>query len=508
MQPVSDESVRFTGEGNGTTCALPGLARRAVRWARGLLVAGVLVSSARAQLLRSSPERDLEQGEEMAKMVEREIGLYAAPKTEAYVRELGERLVAIVGDSRWKFSFQVVDQAEPNAFAIPGGGIYVSRGLLALIQSEDELAGVLAHEIAHVTQRHSARQERRGILPGVLSLPGKVVGSVVGENLGALVNAPVEAVGGAWMSRYSRGQESEADRLGLRTVARAGYQPDGLADILVRLERDVASQTGQERRFGIFDSHPMTETRKRDIGRQSAELRPAAGAPIAADATAVFSRIEGLWWGENPENGVFRRDQFLHAATGFTVTFPQGWKHRNTPRYVLSSQPDGEALLLLGVAGPTSDPEVTGGKFVARMRAEAGAEPVSVRRMAAGEFPAFVATYVQRSGRAPVYMHFAWAAMGRFTYQLVAMGPDTYRATLRDAALSLRPLTDVERGTVTGRRLRVVAARAGERLEDLGARTGNVWSPSYTALANALPPDAVLAEGRPVKIARLEPVQP
>ena len=150
------------------------------------LAVWVFAASAQGQLLGPSPQRDVEQGAEVAKLVEQQIGLYPMPQTEAYLREVGGRLVAVVNDPRWKFSFQIVDQQEPNAFAIPGGGIYVSRGLLALINREDELAGVLAHEIAHVTQRHSAKQQRKGILPGLLSVPGNVVGNVVGENLGAL----------------------------------------------------------------------------------------------------------------------------------------------------------------------------------------------------------------------------------------------------------------------------------------------------------------------------------
>jgi predicted Zn-dependent protease len=229
------------------------------------LAVWVIAASAQGQLLGPPPQRDVEQGAEVAKLVEQQIGLYSIPQTEAYLREVGVRLVAAVNDPRWKFSFQIVDQQEPNAFAIPGGGIYVSRGLLALIKREDELAGVLAHEIAHVTQRHSAKQQRKGILPGLLSVPGNVVGNVVGENLGALINAPIGTVGGAWLSSYSRGQESESDRIGIRTAAQAGYEPTALADILQRLEQDVASQTGQERRFSIFDSHPMTDTRLKDI---------------------------------------------------------------------------------------------------------------------------------------------------------------------------------------------------------------------------------------------------
>jgi predicted Zn-dependent protease len=413
-------------------------------------------------------------------------------------------LVATVNDPRWKFTFHIVDQQEPNAFAIPGGGIYVSRGLLALVNREDELAGVLGHEMAHVTQRHSARQQRKSILPGLLSLPGNVVGAVVGEDLGALVNAPINTMGGAWMSHYSRGQESEADRIGIRTAAQAGYAPLALADILSRLEQDVASQTGQERRFSIFDSHPMTETRMKDIRNRAAALTPATNRPVAPDAASLFARFDGMWWGENPEAGVFRKNQFLQPSIGFTITFPEGWKHQNTPQYVISAHPKQEAILLLGVVGAPSDPEAAGAKFIERMRTRARVEPVSTRKGPLGEFPAFVVTYLDRSGRAPAYLHFAWVAMGGKTYQLIGLAPEMHRETLKNAALSLRPLTDVERSTVTGKRLRIVAARQGEQLENLSARTGNSWSPAYTALANALDVEAALREGQLIKIARTE----
>ena len=165
-------------------------------------------------------------------------------------------------------------------------------------------------------------------------------------------------------------------------------------------------------------------------------------------------------------------------------------------------------MLLLGIAGPASDPEAVGQKFIAQMRSEAGIEPVSTRKFSLGEYPAFVVTYLDRSGRAPAYLHFAWASMASKTFQLIGLAPESHRETLRNAALSLRPLTEAERGTVTGKRLRIATARQGEHLEDLAARTGNSWSPDYTALVNGLTPEVVLREGQLVKIARLEPVRP
>jgi predicted Zn-dependent protease len=309
------------------------------------------------------------------------------------------------------------------------------------------------------------------------------------------------------LSAYSRSQEKEADRIGIRTAAEAGYDPAALAEILARLERDVASQTGRERRFSIFDNHPMTKDRMQDIRRRAAGLAPTAIPPIAQGRAALFDKLDGLWWGENPEAGVFHQNQFLHPVSGITITFPPGWKHRNTPQYVISVHPQNEAMLLLGIAGPASDPEAIGEKFIAQMRSDAGIEPVSERKTSLGEFPAFVVTYLDRSGRTPAYLHFTWVSMTGKTFQLIDLALERHRETLRNAALSLRPMTVAERGSVNGKRLRIVIIRQDERLEDLAARAGNAWSAAYTALVNGLDPEGVLQEGQRVKIVRLEPVR-
>jgi predicted Zn-dependent protease len=190
------------------------------------------------------------------------------------------------------------------------------------------------------------------------------------------------------------------------------------------------------------------------------------------------------------------------------MTFPAGWKNQNTPQFVISAHPAKAAVMLLGIAGPAADPETTGAKFIQKMRARARVVPVSTRKAALGENPVFVATYLDRSGRTPVDLHFAWVAMSGKTYQLIGMAPAKHRETLRNAALTLRPLTPDERSSVTGTRLRIVTARPGERLEDRSARTGNAWSPAYTALVNGLRSEAGLKAGQPVKIARLEPLRP
>ena len=246
----------------------------------------------------------------------------------------------------------------------------------------------------------------------------------------------------------------------------------------------------------------------KDIRSRAAALTPATNPPVAPDAASLFARFDGMWWGENPDTGVFRKNQFLQPSIGFTITFPEGWKHQNTPQYVISAEPKHEALLLLGIAGLASDPEAAGMNLIDRMRIKAGAEPLSTRKGSLGEFPSFVVTYLDRSGRVPAYLHFAWVEMGGKTYQLIGLAPDKHRETLKNAALTLRPLTEAERHAVTGKRLRIVAARQSERLENLSARTGNAWTPAYTALVNGLNVDAELHDGQLVKIACVEPARP
>jgi predicted Zn-dependent protease len=265
-------------------------------------------------------------------------------------------------------------------------------------------------------------------------------------------------------------------------------------------------QSDQERKFSIFDSHPMTETRLKDIQKNSTGLKSKDQPCIAADRAALFDKLDGMWCGENPETGLFHKTQFLHSQIGFTITFPAGWTNRNTPQYVISHHPKKEAALLLAVSKKELEPEAAGQKFIKEMKAKGGIDPSSTRKISIGEFPAFVASYLDRSGKTPVYFHFCWVTMAGKSYELIGLASEKHSEELKNAALSLRPLTPTERGSITGKRFRVVTARQAEKLDSLSARSGNAWSPAYTAIVNGLNPDASLSDGQLLKIARVEPV--
>ena len=470
---------------------------------RFALVAILLAGCGRIVIMPVSEEVKLGAG--VAKQVEEQIGIYHAPETTAYIEAIGNRLVSNLDKNPFEFSFQIVDQPEPNAFAIPGGHVYVSRGLLILANSEDELAGVIGHEITHVTRRHSMKQMQKGILPGLLTLPGRVVGRVIDEDLGNLLNSPVNAVGQVYLASYGRGQESEADQLGMRLSAKSGYDPKELATILGQLVSDVEMLTGEKRKFSFFDSHPTTPKRTKEIHRDAEKIEWSRKPGISKNQHEMQRRLEGLIVGHNPAQGVFRERQYLQPDLNFTITFPEGWKTVNTPQSVGAIAPKEEGMVFLGIAGPAADPKAQAQAFMDQLKKEFGAEPFNTREVEIGNWPGHVLIYEDPSGKEPMYIHFLWVAADKLTYQLIGVGPERLKPSLRETALSLRPLTGEERDSFTGLRLRLATAMAGESLADLSQRTGNQWALAYTAMVNHIPEDKTLSAGDVIKIAKEEP---
>jgi predicted Zn-dependent protease len=429
--------------------------------------------------------------------------------TSDYVEAIGFRLAGNLGDNQFTFKFNIVDQFDPNAFALPGGWVYISRGLLVLANNEDELAGVIGHEITHVTERHSANRQRRGILSGVLQIPGNIVGAVVGEDIGDLLNAPINTIGQISLASYSRSQETEADRLGMRLAAESGYDPSSLADILSNLEADVEMLSGKQREASFFDSHPTTPDRVANITSEAKKITSSPQAPIAADQLEFLNKLDGLWYDVNPAQGVFRGDQFFQPDLGFTITFPEGWVTLNTPGYVAAYAEEERAVALVAIAGD-AEPSAYAASFVDRLREEHKAEPLENRAVDSDGWSGHYVTLEEGSSRGgeKSYLHYVWAQMGGITYQLIGAGADRYRAALRETAVSMRPLAEGDWESIAALRLRAVEALEGETIAQLGERTGNRWTPDYTALINDLAVNQTLESGTLVKIARREQYRP
>ncbi|MHC4697188.1 MAG: M48 family metalloprotease [Planctomycetota bacterium] len=446
-------------------------------------------------------EADRKLGAKVSRQVKEQIGIVDDPELTSYLDAVGQRLTSQIADQRFDYRFQIVDQQEPNAFAAPGGYVYVSRGLLSLANAEDELANVLGHEISHVGRRHTAKQLAKGIAPKLLSLPGKAVGRVVSRDLGRLLNAPVSVFGTAFIASYSRRDELEADDLGQQLAAKAGYDPTALAAILNRIENHEQLQTGTRRRASFFDTHPTTPRRVAGITAHAETVERTPQPGIAPEHAEFLQRLDGLLVGDNPANGVFHGQTFLHPALDFRIEFPVGWTTMNAPQAVGAVAQKRDGLVFVGVLGKGTDPEQIGRAFANSLAEEFGARPSRSESVEVGPLPGYLVTLTDDSGSEPMHMHFLWVACRGLIYQMIGLAPERYRDTLRRTALSFRPLTGEERSSIKQIRLRIVAATDGERLRQLSKRTGNVWDLGETAIANGIDSTEPLGAGQLIKIA-------
>jgi predicted Zn-dependent protease len=422
----------------------------------------------------ATPQAEGDTGREAAKQVEAAIGVVSEPALRAYVQAVGARLARNAPGFRYDYRFEIADQAAPNAFALPGGRIYVSRGALALTASEDELANVLGHEIAHVASRHAAAQQQ-----------------VAGGGL-------MRALQFQSLAAYSRDLERSADRLGQGLAAVSGYDPNGMASFLVALDRLERLRTGVARTPGFLDSHPGTPGRAHEMAQRAGTIHWSPGAGVTSAPAEHLRRLEGLVLGDDPAQGVFDGSRFLHAGLDFTLRFPEGWETLNTPQAVAALSPDRRMQIVLAAAGEGDDVAGAAAAFEAELGRALRVEsvgPVKVTgrdafrlRASAGD-AALIATFLPHGG---------------LVFQLSCMGAERRRleALCNAATRTFRPLPPEALVKVTGLRLALVEARPGETLAALGARSGNAWSSGEAAAWNGLRPDARLTGGEPVKVAR------
>ena len=489
------------------------------RTARILLAALALALSAcatavnpvtgRPEITTMSPQREVALGRQAAAQVESQIGLVREPKLVGYVGALGARLAPMSPRQDVTYHFAIADMAEANAFALPGGWIYVSRGLLALANSEDELANVIGHEIGHVAARHAAQRETRSAGVGILSALGTIAAAAVGGPEAArMVGTLGQTAGAGLIASYSRDQERQADQIGQQIAAEAGWDPSGMATFLATLEREGQLRSGGAARGPTFlDSHPAAGERALVAGRRATELLARPRTPIARGHADFLRRIEGVRLGPDPREGVFEGERFLHPTLGFAIDFPRGWQTQNGQQAVGAMAPRGDAVVVLESQGPREEPAAAARRWLA---ANPGAQVVQSGATRAGTWPAYSAVVRARSQRGETALALTWIAHPQGTFRLSGMtSPAAWRAyapAFDGVARSLRALTTAERRGITGLRLAIAQARNGETLSQLGQRTGNRWSLDETAIANALPRDARLEAGRLIKIALPAPL--
>jgi predicted Zn-dependent protease len=221
---------------------------------------------------RFSPAQDVELGRRAAAELRQDLPIVRDRRTVNYVEQIGRRLVsAIPGrlqQSRFQYTFQVVDRRDINAFALPGGPIYVNRGMLDAARNDGEVAGVIAHEISHIALRHGTAQATKAQKFELGALAGQILGSVIGGRTGAVISQGSQIGIGTYFMKYSREYEREADLLGAQIMSRAGYDPRHMANMF----QTIARRSGNGGPEWLSD-HPNPANRYEAINREAALLR-------------------------------------------------------------------------------------------------------------------------------------------------------------------------------------------------------------------------------------------
>lgn len=360
--------------------------RRVLSWCVVLVMAGSCVRnpvSGKKQLSLISESQEVQLGQQSAEEVRQSIGLYADPKAQAYVSALGQRLVQGSERPKLPWSFQVVDDSSVNAFALPGGPIFITRGILTHLNSEAELAAVMGHEIGHITAKHSVSQLSKAQLAQI----GLGVGSVVSPTIAQMGQVAAAGLQLLFL-KYGRDAETQSDTLGFKYMTAQGYDPREMRDVFITLGR-VGESAGDGGRLPEWlSSHPNPENRLGKTDERIKALgRDLTGTKVGREE--YLAVINGMVFGDDPRQGFFRGSTFFHPSLKLRVQFPEGWKTANSPQAVMGVSPKQDAMVGLATAGKDT-PEQAAQKFLS----QEGVRAVSAGKTELNGLPA-VASYFE-----------------------------------------------------------------------------------------------------------------
>lgn len=461
--------------------------------------------SGKSDFVLMSEQEEIEMGRTTHPEILKQYRRLNDPALQAYVQEIGERLAAKSHRSHLIYRFTVLDSTEVNAFALPGGYIYITRGLLAYLNSEAELAAVLGHELGHVTARHSVRQISTAKATGI----GYTLGSIFLPELRTQVAQDLfNVLGNAWISGYGREHELESDRLGAEYLAHSGYDPQAMTKVIGVLknqeifEKQLAREEGREARVyhGVFASHPDNDTRLQEVVARADALKSASTPHI--NRADFLKRLEGLTFGDSEHDGIRRGNRFYHKDLGFALSFPAGWRVDNLPDRLVAWSAANDATLIISTTDlneriPPSD-------FMAkRLKLGKLSQGESLNVDGLENYTA-LATVNTPFGRRPTRFSVVYFKNQAFIF--VGMAKDEKAASRYDAefletARSLRALADQDRPLANALKLKLIKAAINMRYADL-ARTSSIHhhAEEQLRLLNGDYPSGEPAPGEQMKI--------
>ncbi|HEX6644537.1 MAG TPA: M48 family metalloprotease [Gemmatimonadales bacterium] len=443
----------------------------------------------RSELALVSESQEIQMGKEYAEQVKAAYGLYDNNGVQAYVSRLGMQLAAESERPGIPWQFHVIDDAAVNAFALPGGPVFITRGILTHMNSEAELASVLGHEIGHITARHSVRQMSQAQLANL----GLGIGSIFSSTV-----ARASGIASAGLSllflKYGRDAEKQSDELGFKYMVREGYDPREMASMFETLQR--ASGGGEGRLPEWLSTHPNPENREVAVRQRIDSLnRDVSG--MTVDREEFLRYIGGMTYGVNPREGFFRNGLFLHPDLRFQIQFPNGWQTQNTKQAVAAMSPQQDAILqmTLGQGSPDQAAQTFFG--------QQGIQSSNVTRNSVNGNPAVSGYFQAQTEQGTLRGIAVFTQYGGNTYQFLGYTPaqafGQYDGVFRQAIGSFREVTDPAVLNVQPARVELVRVPNDMTIEEFNRRYPSSVPVAQVAIINGVDAGGRLRAGMQAK---------
>lgn len=446
--------------------------------------------------LSESWERSV--GPKYHEQIMKEYTLYDDPEMQAYVNKIGQRLAAKSHRPDLPFTFTLLDSPQVNAFAIPGGYVYITRGIMAYMTKESHLAGVIGHEIGHVTARHGAQRAAQQQIAGV-----GTAAVAIATGSSELAQAS-NVLGGALMSGYGRTQELQSDSLGAEYIAKNNYSPDdmiGVIGILKNQElfnRERAQAEGRQVQgyHGLFSTHPKNDTRLQGVIKAADKFRDLS--KPEPDNGEFLRLSNGMAFGDSESQGITRKNKFYHNAMDLFVEFPVGWRVQNSPSQLMAVSPANDQAIVMKIdtaAGQGTAAQYLSGKFqglrdgrsVNTFEGDAYAAVASLQNQQTGQSTNFRVSAIKRKDQ---------------TFVIQGLGKSTLpNQDFFDVTKSVRRLKSNEKPLSKGQRIKLITAKRGDTIAKLAKRSNlSDYAEAQLRLINDLYPSGEPKVGQTIKI--------
>jgi predicted Zn-dependent protease len=434
--------------------------------------------------------QEIQIGRESDPQIVASMGLYPDEAVQQYVNQIGQRLAASSERPDLPWTFRVIDDPTVNAFAVPGGFIYITRGLLSHMTSEAQLAGVLGHEIGHVTARHSVSQMSRQQLAQI----GLGIGSILSPTIASLGNIASAGLQVLFL-KFGRDHEHQSDELGVRYLRRNNYDPAELAKVMEMLARssELAESSGRVPEW--LSTHPDPPNRVANILEEAARTAAEAsgsGTPVVRRDDFI-RRLDGMVYGANPREGYFEGEIFLHPDMRFRFEFPSGWQTVNQKSAVQGVSRNQDAMIAITLA--QGSPSQALNQFASQQGVQVGGG----RQTTINGLSATTAEFVAATEQGNLHGLIAFVSHGNNTFQLMGYTPESrwgsYESTFARSLGSFEPLRDQRALSVQPKRIDVVQLPSAMSFSTFMQRFPSDEKPEIVALINQVEGDARLSSG-------------